>query len=202
MLETKKKHFLFHKIIYWRWWFHSNNITQRSLQDWNNDKKRINIDEALYTESNYRFTIKPNFSTLWSIIEISTQGPVITFAPDDSITDLLGFIKTTLHEEYNLSPVPVCILSFDKMFLDCDIARGIICKGKRSGIFHKFTMGVDPGFEYIEKFRGGVQWYMMKSKDIISTISFELKNKNNRLVSFNGQSINFGLPIKKIQFST
>ena len=42
-------------------------------------------------------------------------------------------------------------------------------------------MDVDPGYEYIEKFRGGVQWYMMESKDIISSICFKLKNENGKL---------------------
>ena len=65
----------------------------------NNEIKRIIIDESHYTEVGYPFTIKPNFSTLGSsIMEISTQGPVITFVPDDSIGDLLGFNKTTIYE--------------------------------------------------------------------------------------------------------
>ena len=46
---------------------------------------------------------------------------------------------------------------------------------QRSGIFHNFKMDVDPGCKYVEKFRGGVQWYMMESKDIISSICFKLK---------------------------
>ena len=40
----------------------------------NNEIKRIFIVEGQYTEANYPFTIKPNFSTLGSITEISTQG--------------------------------------------------------------------------------------------------------------------------------
>ena len=43
----------------------------------------------------------------------------------------------------------------------------MIFKGKRSGIIHNFTMDVDPGYKCIEKFRGGVQWYMMDTKDFI-----------------------------------
>ena len=168
------------------------------LENLNNEIKRIIIDEEHYTEANYAFTIKPNFSTLGSIIEISTQGPIITFVPVDSIRDLLGFNKTTIFEEYNLSPNPVDILSFDNIFLECNIAQGMIFKGKRSGIIHNFTMDVDPGSKYIEKFRGGVQWYMIESKDIISSICFKLKNENNQLVSFNGQSITFRLSITEI----
>ena len=59
-------------------------------------------------------------------------------------------------------------------------------------------MDVDQGYKYIEKFRGGIQWYMMDSKDVISNISFKLKNENGSLVSFNGQSVTFRLSIKEI----
>ena len=160
--------------------------------------KRSIIDQEHYTTVNYPFKIKPNFSTLGSIIEISTQGPIITFTPDDSIGNLLGFDKTSIYEEYNLSPNPVDILSFDNIFIECDIAQGMIFKGKRTGIIHNFTMDVDPGYKYVEKFRGGVMWYMMESKDIISSVCFKLKNENNRIVSFNNQSITFRLSIKEI----
>ena len=67
----------------------------------------------------------------------------------------------------------------------------MIYRGKRSGIIHNFTMDVDSGYKYIEKFRSGVQGYIMAGKNIISSICFKLKNENNQLVSFNGQSITF-----------
>ena len=103
------------------------------IESLNNEIKRIISDERHYTEANYPFTTKPNFSTLGSIIEILTQGPVITFIPDDSIRNLLGFIKFRIYKEYNLSQNPVNILSFDNIFLECDIAQGMSFKGKRSG---------------------------------------------------------------------
>ena len=100
------------------------------IESLNNEIKRIIIDEEHYTDANCPFKINPNFSTLGSIIEISTQGPVITFVPDDSIRELLGFNKTTIFEEYNLSPYPADILSFDNVFLECNIAQGMIFRGK------------------------------------------------------------------------
>ena len=127
------------------------------IESLNNEIKRIIIDPEHYTEATYPFTIKPNFSTLGSIIEISTQGPIISFMFDDSIKNLLGFNARKLYEEYTPSNHPVDILSFDNFFLICNIAQGMIFKGKRSGIFHNFTMDVDPGYKYNEKFRGGVQ---------------------------------------------
>ena len=154
--------------------------------------KRICIKDGHFTQSTYPFKIKPNFSTLGSIIEIDVGiGRQIDFSPDDSMRDLLGFKRKIIHEEYNLSDYPVDILSFDKIFLECDIAQGMISRGKRSGIIHNFSMDVDPGYKYIENFRGGLQWYMMESKDIISSICFKLQNEKNQLISFNGQSIIF-----------
>ena len=116
---------------------------------------------------------------------------------DDSIRDFLRFNARTLQEECNLSTNPVDILSFDNISLESDIAQGKIYRGKRSVIIHKFTMDVDSGYKYIGNFRG-VQWYMMERQDIISSICFKLKNENNPLVSFNGQSITFRLSIKVI----
>ena len=86
------------------------------IESLNNEIKRSIIDEEHYTEANYPFTIKPNFSTLGSIIEISPKGPIISFMFDDSKRDLLGFNARTLYEKYNLSPNPVDILSFDNFF--------------------------------------------------------------------------------------
>ena len=102
------------------------------IESLNNEIKRIIIDAEHYTEATYPFTIKPNFSTLGSIIEISPEGPIISFMFDDSIRDLLGFNARTLYEEYTLSNNPVVILSFDNIFNECNIARGMIFKGKRS----------------------------------------------------------------------
>ena len=55
----------------------------------------------------------------------------------------------------------------------------MILKGKRSGKIHNFTKTVNPGYEYIESFAGGVTWYMMDTKDVTSSISFKLKSEKN-----------------------
>ena len=168
------------------------------IESLDDDIKRIIIDDMHFTSENYPFQIKPNFSTLGSIIEISNQESAISFRPDDTIGSLLGFNKRTIYEEYNLSDNPVDILSFDNIFIETDIAQGMIFKGRRSGIIFIFTMDVDPGYKYIHKFRGGIQCYMMELKDIISSICFKLKNENIQIVSFNGQSATFRLSIKEI----
>ena len=168
------------------------------IESLNDEIKRIIINDMHFTKDTYPFIIKPNFSTLGSIIEISNEESAISFKASDSIGSLLGFNKRTIYEEYNLSDNPVDILSFDNIFIETDIAQGMIFKGRRTGVIHNFTMDVDPGYKYIEKFRGGVSWYMVESKDFISSINFKLKNENSQLVSFNGQSVTFRLSIKEV----
>ena len=168
------------------------------IESLNDEIKRISIDKGHYTEDEYPFMIKQNFSTLGSIREIQPHGSIIGFVFDDSIRKLLGLNETILYKEYNLSPNPVDILSSDIIFLECDIAPRRIFKGKRSVVIHKFTMDVDPGYKSNKNIRGGVQWYMMEIKDFISSISFKLKNGNNELVSFIGQSITFRLLFKEV----
>ena len=123
-----------------------------------NEIKRIIIDAGLYSKNDYPFKIKPNFATLGSIIEISPQGPIISFMFDDSIRDPLGFNARTFNEEYNLSPNPLDIISFNNIFIETDIAKGLIFKGKRSGIIMNFKMQLSPGYKFINRFEGGVQW--------------------------------------------
>ena len=164
----------------------------------NKEIKRIIIDEGYFTTSDYPFLIKPNFSTLRCIIEISNEESAISFSPDVSIRDLLRFNKTTVYEKNNLSPNPVDIISFDNIFIEPNIAQGMIFKQKRTGIIHNFTMTVNPGYKYVERFAGGVAWYMLHTNDFLSSINFKLKNENNELVSFNGQSVSFRLSINEV----
>ena len=39
---------------------------------------------------------------------------------------------------------------------------------------------------------------MLEYKGFISSINFKLRNENGEIVSFNGQSITFGLSIKEV----
>ena len=95
--------------------------------------RRIIVEEGHFTEADYPFTIKPNFSTLGSFIQISRQKSKFTFLPGDSIRDILGFNASTIYEEYTLSPTSVDISLFDNIFLETDIAQGRKFKSKRSG---------------------------------------------------------------------
>ena len=156
------------------------------IKGFDKEIKRPNFDENYFTEATHPFKNLPNFNTLGSTIEISPQGPIVSFASDDTFRSILGFRETINYKEYNLSHNAFGILSYDNTFVECDIAHGMIFRGKRSGVIHIFTMDVNAGFKYIENFRGGVQWYMIDTKVFISSINFKLKNENNKLDPFNG----------------
>ena len=132
-----------------------------------------------------------------SIIEIA-NGWEIDFTQNETIREVLGFKSKRISKEINNSDYPVDIISFDNIFIETDIALGMIINGKRTGVIHNFTMDVNPGDRYIEKFHSGIQWFMMEDKDFISNINFKLKNEHNKLVSFNGQSKTFRLSIKEV----
>ena len=132
-------------------------------------KKTITNDEDFFQipkppGDEYFFMIKPNFSTLGSIIEFQPQGPIIGFVYDHSVRNLLAFNETKLYKECNLSPNLVVILSLDNVFRECDIAQGMIFKGGRSGVIQNLTLEIDAGYKNIEKFRGGIQRYLMNTK--------------------------------------
>ena len=124
-----------------------------------------------------RFKKRPIFGISWSIVEISSNGSQIAFTPDDSVRYILGFKPKVVYEKYNSSGYPDDILAFDNIFLETDIAQGMISKRKRSALIHIFTMDVDPCYKFIEKFRGGIQCCKMESKGFNSTIIFKLKTK-------------------------
>ena len=105
-------------------------------------------------------------------------GSQIAFTPDEKIPDLTGNKPVKLHNENIFSYYPFDIQSFDNIFLETDFAQGMIYEAKRSGVTSSFIMDVDPGNKYVEKIRGGVNWYMIGSKGFISNINFKFKNEN------------------------
>ena len=166
----------------------------------------MKLNEILLKKDNLQKRIihlqsKPNFSTISSITEVSSNntGSQIAFTPNDSIRNFSGFKQKVIHEAYILSDHPVDILPIDNFSLECNIAQWVISK-KKIWNTHNITMVVDPGYKYFEKYRGEVLWFMMKRKDSFSSICFKLRKENNQLVSFNDQRVTFRLSFKKFIF--
>ena len=93
-----------------------------------------------------------------------------------------------------MSDYPVDIISFDNILPELNIAHARIFRDKRSSIIHNWTMTVDTGYEYIQRFHGNIHdEYMMNNYDFLSNISFKTKIENGEPVSFDGQSITLRL---------
>ena len=110
------------------------------------------------------------------------------FVQDDSIRYFFGFVPVLGYRKYYLKHNPVDKLSVDNVFLETDVAQGLIFRGKQKKRVRILTLDVDPGNGFFENCKEGVQLCMMESKDFISNFSFELKNENGSIVTFNGQS--------------
>ena len=96
-----------------------------------------------------------------------------------------------------MSPNSVDIVSFDNIFLGINNAKGMIFKDRQSGSIHIYTLDVYPAVGKIENFRG-VQWYMMESKDFVSSITFILTKENNELFFFIRRSMTLRLSTKDV----
>ena len=81
-----------------------------------NEIGRNIIEESHFTDLDYPFTKKPNFSTLGSIIEKFWQQPIFSFKPTDNIRNLLKFNASTKNVEWNLSPKVIEIYLSIKYF--------------------------------------------------------------------------------------
>ena len=75
------------------------------IESLNSEFKRIIIEEEHFTEADYPFTIKPNFSTPGSKIEIFRQGPIITFLPMIAYEIFWDSIPAQFMKNINYQPI-------------------------------------------------------------------------------------------------
>ena len=75
------------------------------IESLNFEIKRIIIDEEHFTGTEHPFTTKPIFSTLGSIIEVSRQGTLISFLPNDSLRNFYDLMQ--LHYIKNITFHPI-----------------------------------------------------------------------------------------------
>ena len=69
-----------------------------------------------------------------------------------------------MHEGYTSSGESFDTLSISNIFVQTDIAQGMIFRGKRRGMILKWTVTVGQCYHYVEVFKGCIQWYMMYTK--------------------------------------
>ena len=94
------------------------------------------------------FSLTANNNTLKSVI---TNNHPVDFQPEDSIAKLLGFSHCLLDaEKTHTSSVPVKILKFNVLRVECNITGGAYINNKKVHTIHEFFPAVPPGFKIIE----------------------------------------------------
>ena len=118
------------------------------FQKENLEIERLMVLNGDFDGQSFPFTIKPNFQTQGSIMEIE-DGWEVDFIYAGTLRIILEFDARIVSGKNNLSDHLVDIISFANFFVD--VARGMIVNGKRSDPIHNFTMDVNPGYKYIGK---------------------------------------------------
>lgn len=149
------------------------------------------IQELLESHVQFFSLISDN-STLKSVLYCSND---INLNVENSIAPLLGFSKRVLkgyskHESDNV----VKIMNINSIKIECNLALGSFENGVQSHAIHEFYPSVPAGYKIIE-----IPKYCILYKLKTNTIDYvrvSLKDQNNKLINFRGETVNVRLLIK------
>ena len=143
---------------------------------------------------NISFNLKPNNSTLRSIIECSHD---IDFTPKDSIANLLGFSNRILKSnEKHTSENPVHILKVNTLRVECNITTGAYINGQKVHTIHEFFPSVPPGYKIIEVPSHVI--YLPVAVKSINHLRLSIVDQDGHSVNFRGEVISVRLHIKQV----
>lgn len=140
------------------------------------------------------FSLTANNNTLKSIV---TSSHSVDFQPEDSIANLLGFSRSLLDPgKTHTSSVPVKILKFNVLRVECNITGGAYINNKKVHTIHEFFPAVPPGFKIIEiPSKVIYQPIVVKS---INYLRLKIVDEHGDLVNFRGETITIRLHIKAV----
>ena len=131
-----------------------------------------------------------------TIISILDTNYSVDLSPSNSLASLFGFVPQILTGSYNTSEDKVNIISFNNVFIYCDIVRGSYLNGIRTHILHSFSLNVSPGFRFVDKFYGGISYKgIINSKEQITLIKFYVRDDNGKALDFQGEELTFKVKI-------
>lgn len=138
------------------------------------------------------FVLTADNNTLKCLLYCSND---IDLNTENSIAPLLGFDKRVLkgrtkHESNSL----VKIMNINSIKVECNLALGSFENGEQSHTIHEFYPTVPPGYKIVEIPRYCIL-YKLKTNSI-DHVRVSLKDQNNRLINFQGETINVRLLIK------
>jgi len=181
------------------------NIDNSNNKFYYGDDKEITIPEGAYEIENLEktiksllgkeveFSLKPNNNTLKSEILCSKT---IDFSKEGTIGGLLGFKKRVLEANVDhVSDSPVNILKVNIIRVECNIARGSFRNGEEGRVIYDFFPDVGPGYKILERPRNMI--YLPLTGKSISNIVITLKDQNNQLINFRGETLSVTLHVRQ-----
>lgn len=137
--------------------------------------------------------IQANNNTLK--VEINTNV-AIDFSSEKSIGRLLGFKSKVLEaNKTHESDCEVNILKVNVIRIECNIVRGSYHNGRETHIIHEFFPLVAAGFKIVN--HATPILYLPVSTQRINNITVTLRDQNNELINFRGETISLRLHLRK-----
>lgn len=152
------------------------------------------IDEitTFLRSKNINITVKRNTSTLKCTILCDQE---INFEPEDSIADILGFNKKILEPNVeHQSDTIVHIFKMNSIRIECNITTNSYINNQRSRVIHEFYPDVDPGYKIMEIPKNVI--YFPVTVENIDRLEISIKDQNNRLLNFRGETVTLQLHLK------
>lgn len=161
------------------------------------------LDQLMKSNVGTAMSIKPNISTLRSIINITDDNFQVDMSKS-SLRTVLGFNASTPEGKPNILEVginesdnTVNILDIANILVNCDLVSGSYLKGDLCSVIYSFFPAVGVGHKIIQ--RPSQPLYLPISKrGSINRIRIWLTNQNGTLVDFRDETITVRLHIRSI----
>jgi len=140
--------------------------------------------------------ILPNLNTLKCRLQINDPKYKVSFAPDGTLRDLLGF-QARIYDKSEEGEKTVDILSLNSILVHCDIVGGSYVNGQAYPTIYSFFPNVAPGSKIVEVPHNLV--YLPVTRNILRNIRVWLTTQNpDELLNLRGETVTVRLHLKSV----
>lgn len=164
---------------------------------WNYTDFNEHIKDITKTSDQYPITLEFDNTTFRVTITLAQNYQIDL--RHSNFNDLIGFDKTVLTSESNISPrVPNLSQDTDILNIHCDLINDSLVDGQESDIIYSFSTSVlTPSYSFTLEPRRVT--YNPVNKTTISSIRIYVTDGKRRLVDLNGADTSFSLILKRME---
>jgi hypothetical protein len=164
------------------------------LTNINDEISRLLKENGESEDTKPYFSVKPNLSTLKSIVEVTSEFLRIDLG---TIGPTLGFPPhTILGIGYHESPDIVDIMKTTSILVNIDIISGSYVNGNRSPVIYSFFPDVPPGYKIVERPNPSLVYYPVNRFNI-DRMRIWLTDQNNKSMDLRGESVTVRIAIRE-----